>query len=342
VLFRSEVNYIPPQTFVEALIGTLLEQSNITLFAELQDAINDMTNAIDKSEMRELLENLKSFFSEETLRKIYVRMDQIPDERIRKALLSGLTDLEATISALRHLGDGDLVALEHGIQQIRDPRLKSALRTVLTTAKNIDEANDKLVSWFNDGMGRASETFKKNLQRISLGVALTMTLVLNVDTLYLARTLWENPELRQNVAQAAAAFDTTAITIPSPSTPPTEDDAPAEETEGDTPSTETTVEDVLEQSRTAQETAQTLLELQLPISWEITPVTDDMIEQSLALGLPDPRNNPRNLWNFWPGNNGNWWSLLLEKIIGIGLTTLAAAQGAPFWFDLLKRLTTRG
>ena len=82
----TEVNYISPQTFVEALIGTLLEQSYSTLFADLQDAINDMENSIDKSALREMFENLRAFFSEETLREIYVKVDAIENERIRVAL----------------------------------------------------------------------------------------------------------------------------------------------------------------------------------------------------------------------------------------------------------------
>ena len=226
------------------------------------------------------------------------------------------------------------MALEHGIQQIKDPRLKSALRTVLTTAEDMDDAKRKLENWFNDGMSRASEHFKKWIQRWSLAVALTLTVVLNVDTLYLARTLWEDPQLRQNVVQAATVFETEGI-------PLNESDEDANLVPEDEANEGTTFADITEDALAAQETAQTLLELQLPITWEITPVTDEMIQQSLNLGLPDPRSNPRNLWNYDPRNNGNWFTLLLEKLIGIGLTTIAAAQGAPFWFDLLRKLTSR-
>jgi hypothetical protein len=42
-----------------------------------------------------------------------------------------------------------------------------------------------------------------------------------------------------------------------------------------------------------------------------------------------------------PGNSPYWLQLWLEKIGGLILTTVAVMQGAPFWFDLLKRLTTR-
>jgi hypothetical protein len=57
----------------------------------------------------------------------------------------------------------------------------------------------------------------------------------------------------------------------------------------------------------------------------------------LQAGLSDPRTNPRNLWNFTQ-INGNWFGLLIQKIVGILASTIAASQGAPFWFDLLNRL----
>jgi hypothetical protein len=35
-----------------------------------------------------------------------------------------------------------------------------------------------------------------------------------------------------------------------------------------------------------------------------------------------------------PVDSTGWWS----KVIGILITAAAAAQGAPFWFDILKKL----
>jgi hypothetical protein len=34
--------------------------------------------------------------------------------------------------------------------------------------------------------------------------------------------------------------------------------------------------------------------------------------------------------------------LWVLKIFGIALTTIAVAQGAPFWFDLIRKLTRGG
>ncbi|HRL12442.1 MAG TPA: hypothetical protein PKX07_11225, partial [Aggregatilineales bacterium] len=56
------------------------------------------------------------------------------------------------------------------------------------------------------------------------------------------------------------------------------------------------------------------------------------------IGLPDPRSSGRNLWNMTPANP-EWLGVLLKKIIGLAVSAVAASQGAPFWFDLLRRLT---
>jgi hypothetical protein len=102
---------------------------------------------------------------------------------------------------------------------------------------------------------------------------------------------------------------------------------------------EQTLDETLDELQTELDdigtTVQKILDLQLPIGWEYVEVTPDLIALNQQLGLPDPRTNSRNLYNFLRGDLG----LLLQKVLGILATTIAAAQGAPFWFDLLNRVT---
>lgn len=51
------------------------------------------------------------------------------------------------------------------------------------------------------------------------------------------------------------------------------------------------------------------------------------IQQLQQLGLPLG-------WNQWPRDRGEW----VNKTIGLLLTALAVSLGAPFWFDLLKKV----
>ena len=66
--------------------------------------------------------------------------------------------------------------------------------------------------------------------------------------------------------------------------------------------------------------------LQLPIGWEYTPITQELLATSQLAGLPDPRNNLRNTWNLVPGNNPDWFTNLIRKIIGFAATMVAVAR----------------
>ena len=48
-------------------------------------------------------------------------------------------------------------------------------------------------------------------------------------------------------------------------------------------------------------------------------------------------NRADNFRNLFEGSLGDVLAVWFNKIIGILATTIAAAQGAPFWFDLLNR-----
>src|SRR5262249_50777442 len=96
---------------------------------------------------------------------------------------------------------------------------------------------------------------------------------------------------------------------------------------------------VQQSAQQVSDTVQKLIDLQLPIGWEYTPITEELVATSQLAGLPDPRNNLRNVWNLAPGNNPSWFSNLLRKLVGFAATMIAVAQGAPFWFDLLRRLS---
>jgi hypothetical protein len=70
--------------------------------------------------------------------------------------------------------------------------------------------------------------------------------------------------------------------------------------------------------------------LELPIGWHIGP----------SKVLPSAPFTPKD-WES-PSANFNIFPSVFLKILGWLITGLAGAQGAPFWFDLLKKLTQRG
>jgi hypothetical protein len=77
--------------------------------------------------------------------------------------------------------------------------------------------------------------------------------------------------------------------------------------------------------------------LSVPIGWswqEADCSSDDVNAQRIC-------ESPNNLRNFFNPSNPHWFALWVGKIIGLVASAIAAAQGAPFWFDLLRKLTAR-
>ncbi|PJF29627.1 MAG: hypothetical protein CUN52_07455 [Phototrophicales bacterium] len=361
----ERVTYITPTAFVEALLNILILDSDSEMFGPLQNAINGLPSSPEKSQLREMLQSMREEFTEGAVRKMHMTVYQLenitPEQR--QALYDAIRNVEANIGQIR-FNNEQLIPLMNGIRRVKDPRFRAALESVVITAKDVGEARQKLEAWFNDGMSRVSQWYKERMQFISVVVAGILCFLFNVDALQLGRTLWEDPLLRAQIVQQASTFDQSRF-VPAPTPPPDVNSTPMPEPtpapEGEaTTSREVTIIDpntgevmvipadqsylaqdtitaIVQAQQQAKESLQVLLDLQLPLGWEWQVVTDSMVQTSLQAGLSDPRTNPRNLWNFTQ-INGNWFGLLVQKIVGILASTIAAAQGAPFWFDLLNRL----
>lgn len=316
---KSQVGWIEPSTFVDVLVDILTGDRGQKLYAALTKAVDAMPPSIEKSEIRELIRKIQ--ISGAGLPELRDALAKLTDETQKQSLLNALHLVEDALDKLG-LESSDLVPLLVGIRQIQEPHLQKALEAILNTAHSIQAAEQRIGDWFNNNMERATDVFKKRMQQLSLLVGLLLALILNVDTLHLARSLWEDPTLRVAVAAAAEAT------------------APQLAEEASQPSTDTG--DLSGSIQNARSTLDDLLNLRLPVGWNFAPVDDEMVAASEeSLLLTDPRNDTRNLWNFIPGNSPYFGSLLLQKIIGILITMIAVAQGAPFWFDLLAKITSK-
>jgi hypothetical protein len=343
----NNVTYIAPSTFVEALISTLLSRAGGDVYRPIVDAVESIPDNMARQQIVSHLQNLRLDPTASRLDALEAAIIQTPNNR---ALLEAFYPLKATLQAANYQ-NSELLPLLYGMAKIENPAFREALGIVLTTARSVDEARQKLENWFNDGMERASNLFARRMHFWSLAFAFVLALIFNVDTLYLGRSLWEDPELRQNVLIVArrtdermvtqpVAPDARGVTVPEGvSTPEVgfETRAQSAEEVG-----EQTLDETLDQLQNDADdigtTVQKILELQLPIGWEYVEITPDLIALNQELGLPDPRTNSRNLYNLQRGDLG----LILQKILGILATTIAAAQGAPFWFDLLNRIARGG
>jgi hypothetical protein len=98
-----------------------------------------------------------------------------------------------------------LVKLELAIQNIKDAQLKRTLLALYDRADGkIEVFEAAAASWFDGTMDRVSGVYKRNCQVWAFFIALVIVLLLNVDTLFLAKTLWQNPGAAQHLTVPTA------------------------------------------------------------------------------------------------------------------------------------------
>ncbi len=327
------VNWIPPTLFSQALLDIISAEAARNLYKPLYDGVERALNGLDEARAREMVRRLQgSSISIDELRAYF---ETLPAPA-RQSLILTLERVRKAQEVLsRDDANSKLIPLLEGIRYIGDPVFQKAMDALLATARSVEEAAAKIEFWFDTRMEQLSDTYRRNIQYLSLVVGLVLSLVLNVDSLHVARTLWNDPALRATVAAAAtSAIQSGELGA---SIDQTRQQQEAARAAGQNESTEEAqpgpTNEQLEQA--ARLTVEQLLSLRLPIGWEIAEVPGGCFTPNVNRALCD---NGRNIWNLLPANNPDWFGLLARKALGYLITVIAIAQGAPFWFDLLNRL----
>jgi hypothetical protein len=219
-------------------------------------------------------------------------------------------------------GDDAFTNLRRGVAALSviSPEVNQTLNALLLNIEEyVGEKESKLAKarqnvekWFDDSMDRVSGVFKRHSQWMALMIGVVIAMILNVDSVDLTLYLWREPSVRQALAENAATFE-----------------LPQEELEANP-------EEALQNFRNQ------FVGLSLPIGWGFTRVpssafSDDNCQlfpgEGQSFGIPVIGSN----LCITPPNSNNQANLGI-KVLGILLTALAARQGAPFWFDVLKRV----
>jgi hypothetical protein len=218
--------------------------------------------------------------------------------------------------------DPALTKLRRGIAALSviSPEVNQTLNALLLNVEqyaaegetNLAKARKNVEKWFDDSMDRVSGVFKRYSQGMALFIGFVVALLLNVDSINLTIYLWREPSVRQALAQNAANFE-----------------LPREQLEANP-------------EQAMQDFRMQFVGLNLPVGWVIDESKGTASSDSdcqlfpgvdQTFGIPIPASNKC----LSPSQSNNQSNIVL-KFIGIFLTAVAARQGAPFWFDLLKRL----
>ncbi|MDQ1397060.1 MAG: hypothetical protein QOG64_2319 [Acidimicrobiaceae bacterium] len=215
----------------------------------------------------------------------------IPDARAIEKLAEALSSLPAddprrqlTREALAHIDPVPLSQVRAAIDHLEaDHPAKAPLLRLLKEANGERDRFLGLVAhWYDDSMDRVTGWYRRKVQLWLLLYAVVITAALNVDTVAISRTLWQDKVVREAVVAAEANTIATGG---------------------------------VDSSKVADRIA-SVQKLNLPVGWSLH-------------GSPgDPQR--------WPGNDPGG---LIVKVVGLALTVAALSLGAPFWFDLLGKLS---
>lgn len=298
-----------PQQAVITELNILIEFARSAASTEAGTAFTKKTLAALKTKAEEFslkYPDLRPFI-EAALAEASNRKDEIDDLLKNKEAPRG----SDAFTNLRR-GTAALSVISPEVNQTLNALLLNIEEYVGEKESKLAKARQNVEKWFDDSMDRVSGVFKRYSQWLALIIGLVLATVLNVDSIDLTLYLWREPAVRQALAENASTFELTQQDL------------------------ETNPEEALQNFRNQ------FVGLSLPIGWGFTRVAgtalyDDQCQlfpkEDQSFGLPVIGSN----LCISPPNSNNQANLGL-KVMGIFLTALAARQGAPFWFDILKRV----
>jgi hypothetical protein len=242
--------------------------------------------------------------------------------------------------------------------------------------EEITKLRENIERWYDDAMARVTGWYKRTTQLWTVGLAVIITIGLNVDTIEIANNLWRSPTLRASLIAASEKMlkeappivgggrPSTPETVkqaPVPVAPQREGQPPAKSSTTPPPSTSPTQQPVTQVSPegastikpsppTAQGGMQTTpqgIGTQTSSSGAKSEVEQigEIVKQIQQLDqLPIGWKHKVAGTPPQPPTSPNnivipvpTFSGTLSKVFGWLLTALAISLGAPFWFDLLKK-----
>jgi hypothetical protein len=268
----------------------------------------------DPVAMSKLLDQIDQFTKEYSKYEIGPLFDGI-----LHALLP--SDKEAEVIKMLKRGAATLTVENPQLKQTLDDIVQQAELFVQEKESMLAKARTIAEKWFDDTMDRASGWYKRSAQYWALGIGLVLALFLNIDTIEIATRLWIQPTLRQSLVQAAQAYQ-----------------LPASGGQVSNPADK------------INELQSQLTGLTLPIGWTFKSLGPDVYNPAIDRCTLNPQpgsggrpgkdvyglyvNGSCKVWVDAPQG----WAGILTKLVGLFITGVAAMQGAPFWFEMLKKL----
>jgi len=205
-----------------------------------------------------------------------------------------------------------IARMRSGVKKLKaeNPDLGRALERVLPGLENqsldvedtLAKYQENIANWFETVMTQASSWYKTHAQTWAFIIGVSIAIIFHVDTLSITNQLWREPTLRAViVAQADQQLQSEQMEV-------------------------NNVNEELEK-------------LGIPIGWSTVPAEDTSSCQWPPKSTTRPAifsaGECRELTNLPKWSDAWGWAV---KFFGLFVSGLAAMQGAPFWFDILRKV----
>lgn len=304
---RRKPSYIPPKVFSQALLTIVTEGS-----ARLGEKVNALTDQLPVDASTGFAPDFIVQIHEERMEITRVepapRIDPSkPGTTQDPSLLTVVRGVQGTTPAEHAAGSRitrfrvgipsaqDLaVELRASVDRLPSGRLREVLGGILTrTGSNLDRWREGIEAWFDDKMDRVSGWYGRRTRWWLFLYGILIVLILNADTMLVARTLWGDGTLRDGiVAQAGAVVQSGEANEP------------------------------CEDPACFADRLEAVDALDLPLGWP-----------DLRVGKWGGEDYDKDVRV--PHDAADW----VLKIFGLVVTAAALTLGAPFWFDLLNKIT---
>jgi len=248
-------------------------------------------------------------------------VDYIQDLIGNKQGMAALQELNPPLFKSMSQLSTDVIGIANSPQIVQAVRERFADAATKLEQEELQVATIRLnaETWFNESMDRLGGWYKRKAQFLAFSIGLVLAITINVDSIALIDHLWKEPAVRDALVANATEFANQNSEIPT-----------------------VPVEDNQFTSAVDYFNAQ-FQDLNIPLGWKSEVVA---LEAGQTCRLFP--SGPNNVFGFRNKSAPNQCQKISNapadaagffvKVLGIIFTAAAAAQGAPFWFDILKNV----
>jgi hypothetical protein len=328
-------NKLTVQKAVIEELNLLAELARSAAATEAGTAITNKTIAMLRRETGQFVENFhKKYPNIQLDDRISSILTEGMDRTLKQAVVLK-AEMDDVISKQPKTDTDDaFLKVRHGVAALSviSPEVNQSLNALLMNVEDYAAEKEKLLAkarnnvetWFNDSMDRVSGVYKRYAQNLALLIGICLALLLNVDSITLTTYLWRQPSVRDALAAQASTFEL------------------------DQQQLQTNPEQAMANF------SRQFSGINLPVGWTIKKFAQPAYENPGCKLFPDKHaviatgqgSVPAQSFGIpvfrsttciapaQPNNDSN----LLLFLLGVLITAVAARLGAPFWFDMLKRL----